>query len=66
MEDWNQLMMQTPTHVPDLASFDTALHLYPTVKAVKEYNHNKLKESDQLIATIKAVHILTKFLVDVQ
>ena len=56
MEDWNQLMMQTPTSMQDLTSFATALRLYPTVEAVIEYNLTKLNDLGQPIATIKAVH----------
>ncbi len=55
-QDWVELMKQTPTNVQDLTPFANALHLYPTVEAVVEYNITKLKDSGQPIATIKAVH----------
>ena len=55
-QDWEELMKQTPTNVSNLTAFTTALHLYPTVEAVVEYNIAKLKDSGQSIATIKAVH----------
>ncbi len=55
-QDWEELMKQTPTNVQDLKPFANALHLYPTVEAVVEYNIAKLKDSAQPIATIKAVH----------
>ena len=56
MEDWNCLMKQTPTNVPDLTPFANALRLHPTVEAVVEHNVAKLQASGQPIATIKAVH----------
>ncbi len=55
-QDWQELMKQTPTNVQDLTPFVNALHLYPTVEAVVEYNIAKLKDSRHPIATIKAVH----------
>ena len=55
-DDWNYLMKQTPTKVQDISSFSNALHLYPTVEAVVEYNAAKLRAIQQPIATIKAVH----------
>ena len=56
VDDWNYLMKQTPTKVQDITSFGNALHLYPTVEAVVEYNVAKLRNVQQPIATIKAVH----------
>ena len=56
MADWQHLMTRTPTNVPDLAPFHTALRLYPTTEAVVEHNISKLHASGQPIATIKAVH----------
>ena len=56
VEDWNCLMMQTPTSVADLTPFANTLHLHPTVEAVVEHNVAKLQASGQPIATIKAVH----------
>ncbi len=41
-QDWQE---QTPTNVQDLKPFANALHLYPTVEAVVEYNITKLKDS---------------------
>ena len=55
-QDWEELMKHTPTNVQDLTPFANALHLYPTVEAVVEYNITKLKDSNQPIATIKAIH----------
>ena len=40
----------------DITPFASALRLYPTVEAVVEHNVTKLKDSSQLIVTIKAVH----------
>ena len=56
MDDWNYLMQRTPTEVQDLSLFANALHLYPTKEAVVEHNVAKLHDSNQPIATIKAVH----------
>ena len=56
VDDWNYLMKQTPTKAQDISSFANALHLYPTVEAVVEYNVAKLHDLQQPIATIKAVH----------
>ena len=55
-DDWNYLMRRTPTEVQDLSLFANALHLYPTKEAVVEHNVAKLQDSNQPIATIKAVH----------
>ena len=55
-DDWNILMTQTPTQAQDLSVFSSALHLYPTVEAVVEYNVSQLQASGKPIATIKAVH----------
>ena len=49
-------MKQTPAQVQDLEQFRNALHLYPTIEAVAEYNVTKLHANDQPIATVKAVH----------
>ena len=49
-------MTRTPVHVSDASSFDNALHIFPTVEAVVEYNINKLHACSQPIATIKATH----------
>ena len=49
-------MKLTPVQVPDLATFATALHLYPTIEAVVEHNITRLCASGQPIATIKAIH----------
>ena len=56
VDDWNCLMMQTPTNVQDITAFSTSLHLIPTVEAVVEYNVAQLQASGQPIATIKAIH----------
>ena len=55
-DDWKQLMKQTPAQVQDLAVFNNALRLQPTVAAVVEHNVTRLHPSGQPIATIKAVH----------
>ena len=55
-EDWQYLMNQTPAQVEDLQQFRTALHLYPTIEAVAEYNVTKLHANGQPIATVKALH----------
>lgn len=52
--DWSNLM--TSYRVSNASSFDNALHLFPTVEAVVEYNINKLHACGQPVATIKAVH----------
>ena len=56
VDDWKDLMTQTPTQVQDLSVFSSALHLYPTVEAVVEYSVSQLRASGKPIATIKAVH----------
>ena len=55
-EDWQHLMKQTPAQVQDLEHFRNALHLYPTIEAVAEYNVTKLHANGQPIATVKALH----------
>ena len=55
-EDWQHLMKQTPAQVEDLQQFHNALHLYPTIEAVAEYNVTKLHTNGQPIATVKAIH----------
>lgn len=55
--DWHHLMKRTPTKVPNLASFNSALHLHPTTEAVVEHNISKLHASGQPVATIKAIHM---------
>ena len=54
--DWKHLMTRTPAHVFNASSFENALHLFPTVEAVVEYNINKLHACSQPVAMIKAVH----------
>jgi len=54
--DWKYLMTRTPANVSNVSSFDNALHLFPTVEAVAEYNANKLHACGQPVAVIKAVH----------
>jgi len=36
VDDWKNLMTQTPTQVQVVSVFSNALHLYPTVEAVVE------------------------------
>ena len=54
--DWEHLMKQTPSQIEDVSSFQSALHLFPTVEAVVEYNLDKLRSINKPIAIIKAVH----------
>lgn len=54
--DWRTLMTRTPAEVSDASTFDNAVHLFPTIEAVVEYNTNKLHACGQPVATIKAVH----------
>ena len=49
-------MTRTPVQVSDISRFSNAVHLFPTVEAVVEYNINKLHACGQPVATIKAVH----------
>ena len=49
-------MKQTPAQGEDLQQFHNALHLYPTIEAVAEYNVTKLHANGQPIATVKAIH----------
>ena len=56
VDDWKNLMTQTPTQVQDVSVFSDALHLYPTVEAVVECNVSQLRASGKPIATNKAVH----------
>lgn len=53
--DWQELMKQTPHHV-DISTFSSAIHLFPTVQSVAEYNMDKLRTTGRPIATIKAIH----------
>ena len=54
--DWEHLMKQTPSQVEDMSAFDSAVHLFPTVDSVVEYNITQLHAINRPIATIKAVH----------
>ena len=54
--DWRHLMTRTPARASNSSNFDDALHLFPTVEAVVEYNIKKLHACGQPVATIKAVH----------
>ena len=56
IDDWKLLMSRTPTAVDDLTSFETALHLYPTVEAAVDHNVSKLHNTMKPIAMINAVH----------
>ena len=42
VDNWKNLMTQTPTQVQDVSVFSNALYLYPTVEAVVEYNVSQL------------------------
>ena len=54
--DWQYLMHQTPSQAEDLSVFDCAVHLFPTVDSVVEYNITQLHAINRPIAAIKAVH----------
>ena len=54
--DWQYLMHQTPSQAEDLSVFDSAVHLFPTVDSVVEYNITQLHAINRPIAAIKAVH----------
>lgn len=41
--DWNDLMTQTVTRVPDVSPFFNAVHLHPTVQSVAEHNLTQLR-----------------------
>ena len=56
IDDWKILMRRTPTRAQNLSSFQTALHLYPTVEAAVDHNGSKLNDSGKPVAIIKAVH----------
>ena len=56
IDDWKQLMKQTPAEVSNLTPFSNALHLYPTIDAVVKHNVAKLQGNGHPVATIKAVH----------
>ena len=56
VDDWKILMRRTPTKAQNLSSFQTALHLYPTVEAAVDHNVSKLNDSGRPVAIIKAVH----------
>ena len=55
VSDWEHLMKQTPSQT-DVLTFESALHLFPTVEAVVQYNLSKLRDINKPIAVIKAVH----------
>ena len=54
--DWEELMKQTPSKVDDMSLFLSAVHLFPTVESVVEYNIIQLRAINKPIALIKAVH----------
>ena len=56
IDNWKQLMKQTPAEVSNLTPFSNALHLYPTIDAVVKHNVAKLQGNGHPAATIKAVH----------
>ena len=56
LEDWKNLMKQTPAQVVDATPFNGALHVYSTSQAVAEHNTNKLRASGQPVAMINALH----------
>ena len=56
VSDWQHLMRQTPSQTGDVSAFESALHLFPTVEAVVQYNLSKLRDINKPIAVIKAVH----------
>ena len=54
--DWELLMTRCLSRISAADNFRDALHLYPTVQAVAEYNLAKLQSCGQPVAIIKAVH----------
>lgn len=54
--DWEELMQQTPSKADDMSLFLSAVHLFPTVESVAEYNITQLRAINKPIALIKAVH----------
>ena len=56
INDWEQLMKQTPAEVSDMAPFTNALLLHLTIEAVVEHSVARLRASGYPVATIKAVH----------
>ena len=54
--DWEELMKQTLSKVDDMSLFLSAVHLFPTVESVVEYNITQLRAINKPIALIKAVH----------
>jgi ATP-dependent DNA helicase PIF1 len=55
-DDWEHLMTRTSSNISNLQEFKNAIHLYPTIEAVAEHNLMKLKQNNQPITMIKAVH----------
>ena len=55
LDDWKVLMKQTPAAVEKASIFQDALHLFPTVAAVAEYNVEKLRTNSQPVARIEAI-----------
>ena len=56
IQDWKLLMTRSITRIPDANLFDDAPRLFPTIETVCEYNLMKLKNNNNPIATIKAIH----------
>lgn len=49
-------MKHTPAQLDDVSDFASAVHLYPIVEAVVEYNISQLRDLNRPIAIINAVH----------
>ena len=56
IEDWQNLLLQTPAHAENLAEFKDALRLHATLEAVAEHNISQLHVLGQPVAAIEAVH----------
>lgn len=53
-------MEHTPAQVEDLSDFVSAVHLYPTVNAVVEYNLSQLQDLNRPIALYIQATMLVK------
>ena len=52
ISDCKELLKCTPTKIADVLDFACAVHLYPTVEAIVEYNISQLQDLNRPIATI--------------
>ena len=53
IDDWEQLMKQTPTEVSDLVPFSDALH---SILPLRQHNVSRLCASGHPIATFTVLH----------